>query len=156
MSVDVSKCTKGPVAWAHIGEKTNGYVVGTICDEEGNALSGFVDWDQFVDEEILTCTPIGDKEASVCRYEDAELICEAFNVAAETGQSPRQLAERVKELESLCKELCDKAGDLSPRNTKRCLVYDDDGELIQRTCHTAGHNPPCELCKARSILAKEE
>jgi hypothetical protein len=35
---------------------------------------------------------------------NAELICEAFNVANETGLSPRQMKERIKELEELLTE----------------------------------------------------
>jgi hypothetical protein len=35
--------------------------------------------------------------------ENANLICEAFNVANETGLSPKQMNERIKEFEGLLK-----------------------------------------------------
>jgi hypothetical protein len=42
---------------------------------------------------------------------NAELICEAFNVANETGLSPRQMQERIKELEESLKGLYDSIDD---------------------------------------------
>lgn len=45
---------------------------------------------------------------------DAELIAEAFNVATETGRTPRQLADRVKQLEAMVARFihADEAGEL--------------------------------------------
>jgi hypothetical protein len=46
----------------------------------------------------VCCTPTKD---------DADLIAEAFNVTHETGRTPRQLADRVKELEAVLQETND-------------------------------------------------
>jgi hypothetical protein len=46
---------------------------------------------------------------------NAELICEAFNVANETGLSPRQMQERIKELELQAKKLIQWETDYPPQ-----------------------------------------
>ena len=45
---------------------------------------------------------------------NADLIVEAFNVATETGRTPRQLADRVKQLEAMVARFIhtDEAGEL--------------------------------------------
>jgi hypothetical protein len=57
---------------------------------------------QGVYKHTLICEMLQDENDKTLA--DAELICEAFNVANEIGLSPRQMKERIKELEELLTE----------------------------------------------------
>jgi hypothetical protein len=86
--MDVSKCTKGPAT--------------AVCDRDGDwgveapnrygdGTDTIVDlW--YLDEETHSRLHTGHQEEDVVEH-NAALIAEAFNVATETGLSPRQLAE---------------------------------------------------------------
>src|SRR5207253_1640437 len=65
--------TPGPWAWGYIGEKSNGYIVGLACKQDGTMLSGYVDADDIV-ETLIYKGVIGEHEAATCNYADARLI----------------------------------------------------------------------------------
>ncbi len=84
-----TKHTPGPWAWMPIGEKTNGYVIGTVFDKNDKQLSGYVEdtaeekrpvkkkfkkFNEYMDEELLYKSMIGEHEASTCNYANAHLI----------------------------------------------------------------------------------
>lgn len=78
----------------------------------------------FVLNGIAKAVSPGGREGDICLFDDgcvnvnanADLICEAFNVATETGLTPRQLAEQRAELLNIAESLsvllhdCESAG----------------------------------------------
>ena len=80
----LEKATPGPWAWAHIGEKVNGYVIGNAVNGKGEDLSGhveFFDYDEesgdIVETHLTFHEVVGDHEASTCNYADATFIAHA-------------------------------------------------------------------------------
>lgn len=83
------KHTSGPWAWCFIGDKTNGYIVGTFFDKNNKQLSGqLTDDDIWLDEgaspgdycdELLIESNeiVGDHEVATCNYANAHLIAAA-------------------------------------------------------------------------------
>jgi len=61
--------------------------------------------EQHSDDLRLVRGPDGGVVALLCRPDDAAIIAEAFNVAHETGLTPRQLAEQREKLLAIVKEL---------------------------------------------------
>ena len=93
------EATPGPWSWTHIGEKTNGYILGFACDGNGKPLEGYVDFEDVV-EPVLNTSLVGEHEAATCSYRDPELIC------ASRTALPRLVAE-IRALRTLS-ELQDK------------------------------------------------
>lgn len=75
----LAKATPGPWCWGYIGEKTNGYIIGTACDEDGKPFEGNVPEFYANGGEVILHSPsmIGEHEASTVRYGDASLIAHA-------------------------------------------------------------------------------
>jgi hypothetical protein len=93
---DVSKCSKGPF---------NLYLQIRAGEGEYAELMGGQK-NTSEEHQIAVCTKATNRSYLL----DMELIWEAFNVAAETGLSPRQLLERIYELEKEVDQWVDKAG----------------------------------------------
>jgi len=109
LSALAEKATPGPWAWVPVGEKVNGYQIGTIFDKDGKPLSGYVDEcdvdGNILDEELLYKYMIGEVEAAVCNYCDADFIAASREAvpkliaavrrlqAGRTGEVPQPAAE---------------------------------------------------------------
>jgi hypothetical protein len=94
--------TPGPWSWDFIGEKTNGYVIGIACDEEGNQLSGHLEDHRSEDDpmmldDLVYHQSIGEYEASTCNYKDPELIAAAPTIIAELLADNDRLEKEASE-----------------------------------------------------------
>jgi len=89
--------TPGPWSWCHVGEKTNGYVVGAGYDSKGNALSGFTEDEYAIPDEILQrFRLVGDHEESAVNYEDAAFIVAARDALPQLIELVPELKEAVR------------------------------------------------------------
>lgn len=107
--MNATKHTKGPVDVAEAGS----------WDSKGNRTNQ----EFFVrrpDDDIGIASDIVDPETGKPSEVNALFIAEAFNVATETGRTPRQLAEERAELLAACKAALDylgtdNCGSITPR-----------------------------------------
>jgi hypothetical protein len=123
MSADVSKCTKGPYSYHQFNNGSGPRANGAVYDNRGKAV------------------------ASLVNVDNGPLIAEAFNVAAETGLSPKQLQGLLQDI-------------LDCRPEEGQTEY--DGKM-ERECPYCGilewgkpHEDGCPFITARDALAKIE
>lgn len=101
--------TGGPWAWEQVGEKSNGFVVGGACDEDGTPIEGLIeDPEDFVVDEVIRRDFVGEKEGATVNYGDAAFIAASRTAVVELIAEVRRLRTAL--------ELCSK-NDSSPYGT---------------------------------------
>lgn len=92
----VEAATKGPWSWGYIGEKSNGYVVGLSCKEDGTPLAGLVEEREDMVDQILYQGQIGEHEAATCNYADPAFIAHARTDLPRLVQGLRLCLETIE------------------------------------------------------------
>lgn len=131
--------TNGPWCWAQIGEKVNGYILGTGEDESGKPYDGLVEDDDELCEPLL----IGEHEAATCNYHDPALIVYLRNHA----ESILDLLARNEALEEAVRAALAHSG--------QCLCcrlwYEESLDAATRS--SAQHDEDCYISVCRRALS---
>lgn len=140
----VEKMTPGPWSWGHIGEKTNGYVVGIACKEDGTPLAGLVEEvDDRVDT-ILYRGFVGEHEAATVNYADPEGIVALRNAAPallDALAAARALVDAVKSEQ-------DWGTNCDPDNFNCVCEGSSTSDAIPV------EDRPCSTCRSRAVKRK--
>lgn len=91
----------GPLSWAPIGEKVNGFVIGWACTPDDTPVQGRIeDRDDIVDD-LVYKGELGEHEAATCNYADPDILCWLWNHAPALVAEVRRLREVVRLAELL-------------------------------------------------------
>jgi len=129
------KATEGPWAWTHIGEKCNGYIVGTIWDKDDKQIEGHVpDEDFYEDEVVLRSADMGEHEAATCNYNDPAFIAHSRTDIPKLLAEVRRLKAAVQEKDAEIAKLKDQLSGCQEQSFNRgnlLIQYTDEVKKLK-------------------------